>query len=40
MNKSLKKVKYNTIFFPLHPDFTIKDIKKLIKTINNFNYEI
>ena len=35
-----EKVKYNTIFFPLHPDFTIKDIKKLIKTINNFNYEI
>ena len=22
-----EKVKYNTIFFPLHPDFTIKDIK-------------
>ena len=35
-----EKVKYNTIFFPLHPDFTIKDIKRLIKTINNFNYEI
>ena len=35
-----EKVKYNTIFFPLHPDFTIEDIKKLIKTINNFNYEI
>ena len=37
---NFEKVKFNTIFFPLHSDFSIKEIRKLIDEINNFKNEI
>ena len=34
------RVKNKTLFLPIHPNYSLKFIKKVIQTINNFPYEV
>ena len=34
------RVKNKSLFLPIHPNYNLKFIKKIIETVNNFQYEV
>ena len=34
------RIKNKSLFLPIHPNYNLRFIKKIIETVNNFQYEV